>query len=293
MNAIIFGANGQDGHYLSELCQSKGITPIGISRSGEFLAGDVADRNFVDRCIIEYKPHYIFHLAANSTTGHNALFENHHTISTGTLNILESVYVSKLPVRIFIAGSGVQFLNQGKPIDEDTPFEASSPYSIARIQSVYAARYYRTLGVKAYVGYLFHHESPLRKPNHMSQKIVRAIRNIQSGAEESLVIGDLSVQKEWTFAGDIAKAIFTLVEQDNVFEAVLGSGIPHSIQDWIELCFSKSGLDWRKYVREIPGFIPEYKILVSNPRRIRELGWKPLVDLSGLASLMLEQNLST
>ncbi len=256
MNAIIFGANGQDGHYLSGLCQSKGITPIGISRSGGFLAGDVADRSFVDRCIIEYKPRYIFHLAANSTTGHNALFENHHTISTGTLNILESVYVSKLPVRIFIAGSGVQFLNQGKPIDEDTPFEASSPYSIARIQSVYAARYYRTLGVQAYVGYLFHHESPLRKPNHMSQKIVRAIRNIQSGAEESLVVGDLSVQKEWTFAGDIAKAIFTLVNQDSVFEAVLGSGIPHSIQDWIELCFSKSGLDWHKYVREVSGFHP-------------------------------------
>ncbi len=155
MNAIIFGANGQDGHYLSELCRSKGITPIGISRSGEFLAGDVADRNFVDRCIIEYKPRYIFHLAANSTTGHNALFENHHTISTGTLNILESVYVSKLPVRIFIAGSGVQFLNQGKPIDEDTPFEASSPYSVARIQSVYARRYYRTLGVQAYVDIFF------------------------------------------------------------------------------------------------------------------------------------------
>jgi len=293
MNAIIFGANGQDGYYLSELCQSKGITPIGISRSGKFLVGDVADRNFVDRCISEYKPLYIFHLAANSTTGHGALFENHHTISTGTLNILESAFVSKLPIRIFIAGSGVQFLNQGRPIDENTPFEASSPYSVARIQSVYAARYYRTLGVQAYVGYLFHHESPFRKPNHISQRIVHAIRRIQSGVDESLAIGDLSVQKEWTFAGDIAKAIFTLVEQESVFEAVLGSGIPHSIRDWVELCFSKSGLDWHKYVREIPGFIPEYKILVSNPRRIQELGWKPQVDLSGLATLMLEQSLSS
>ena len=64
------------------------------------------------------------------------------------------------------------------PIRETDEFEANSPYSVARIQSVYAARYFRSLGMKVYVGYLFHHESPLRKPLHVSQMIAIAVKRI-------------------------------------------------------------------------------------------------------------------
>ena len=64
------------------------------------------------------------------------------------------------------------------PISETDNFEAKSPYSIARIQSVYAARYFRSLGIKVYVGYLFHHESPLRKDNHVSKMITNAVKRI-------------------------------------------------------------------------------------------------------------------
>lgn len=39
MKALIFGANGQDGYYLAELCRQKSIEPIGVSRSGNLLIG--------------------------------------------------------------------------------------------------------------------------------------------------------------------------------------------------------------------------------------------------------------
>src|SRR4029077_7495095 len=120
--------------------------------------------------------------------------------------------------------SGLQFRNAGAPIDEDAPFEASRPYSVARIQATYAARYYRSLGLKAYVGFLFHHESPLRKTGHLSHVIASAARRIGAGSDEKLEIGDASVVKEWTFAGDTVAGILALVDQDTVFEAVIGSG---------------------------------------------------------------------
>ena len=171
MNALIFGANGQDGYYLNELCILKGLKPIGISRSGNWINGDISCYELVEELVKKYRPAYIFHVAANSTTRHDALFENHATISTGTLNILEAVKRHCPKTKVFITGSGVQFKNTGKPISEKDEFEGSSPYSVARIQSVYAARYYRSLGIRAYVGYLFHHESPLRKSNHVSKMI--------------------------------------------------------------------------------------------------------------------------
>lgn len=288
MNALIFGANGQDGFYLNELCKAKGIKSIGLSRSGDWMRGDVSNYEQVEKFIKEYKPTYVFHLAAKSTTRHDALFENHAAISTGTLNILEAVYKHSPNSKVFITGSGVQFYNDGNPISEDTPFEASSTYAIARIQSVYAARYYRSLGIKAYVGYLFHHESPLRKPSHVSQKVVLAAKRIIDGSDEKLQMGDISVEKEWTFAGDVAQGIMTLVEQENVFEAVIGSGKIHTIKDWIEVCFSILGLDWTRYVEQTENFQTEYKLLVSNPALMHSLHWRPNIDLQQLAAMMIE-----
>jgi GDPmannose 4,6-dehydratase len=290
VKALIFGASGQDGSYLADACRLKNIDPIGISRSGEGLRGDVSDFGFVEEIVRRESPDYIFHLAANSTTDHGALFENHATISTGTLNLLEAVYRHRLPTRVFITGSAVQFHNEGSAISEKTPFEASSPYSVARIQSVYAARYYRTLGVKAYVGYFFHHESPLRKPRHLSQRIIQAAKRIKGGSDEPLRIGDLSVEKEWTFAGDIAAAVMTLVGQDAIPEAVIGSGKGHSIQEWVECCFSSLGLDWKEHVEGIPGYRPEFRRLVSDPRLIRSLGWKPSIGFSELCTMMIERS---
>jgi len=286
MNAIIFGANGQDGHYLTKLCQEKGITPVGASRSGPDKA-DIADLASVERLIKALRPIYIFHLAANSTTKYEVLFENHQTIATGTLNILDCVKRHVPDAKIFITGSGVQFHNTGQPISETTPFEASSPYAIARIQSVYAARYYRSQGIKVYVGYLFHHESPFRKPNHVSQIIAQAVKQIRAGSQEKIELGDITAEKEWTFAGDTINGIWTLLQQEKIFEAVIGSGKAYSIQAWLKECFGIIGKDWRDYVQVKENFVPEYKRLVSNPRLIKSLGWKPVVSLSELAKMMV------
>lgn len=286
MKALVFGAGGQDGHYLDALLREHGIEAVGVSRSGPWLRGDVAKRAEVDDAVRTVRPDYVFQLAARSTTHHDAGFENHETIATGALNVLESVYRLAPAARVFIAGSGVQFQNRGEPIDEDSPFEASSLYAVARIQSVYAARYYRSLGLRTYVGYLFHHESPLRRPSHMSMRIALAARRIAREGGR-LEVGDPSVVKEWTFAGDVAKALLHLVQQDAEAEVVIGSGEGHSIEEWLDCCFALVGLSWRDHVDLLPDFSVEYRRLVSRPARLRALGWSPTVSFAGLAEMMM------
>jgi len=289
MKTIIFGINGQDGYYLKEICQKKHIEVLGISRSfGEWKNRSVGNFSFVENLIKNEQPEYIFHLAANSTTKHDALFENHETISTGTLNILEAVKRHSPDSRVFITGSGVQFKNEGMPIKETDEFEANSPYSVARIQSVYAARYYRSLGLKVYVGYLFHHESPLRKSTHISKIIIDAVKRIANGSNEKIILGDISVKKEWAFAGDIVEGIVTLVDQDKIFEACIGTGEAYSIQNWLEICFSRIHKDWTEYVTLKESFQPEYKMLVSDPSTINSIGWRPKINFENLCKIMLE-----
>jgi GDPmannose 4,6-dehydratase len=287
VKALIFGASGQDGFYLSELLSKNNIDVISSSRRGSIADGDVGDLTFVKNIIEQNKPDYIFHLAANSTTRHDALYDNHHSIATGTLNILESAKLYSPHSKVFISGSGLQFKNESLPIKETDPFEARDAYSVSRIQSVYAARYYRRLGIQAYVGYFFNHDSPRRSPRHVSKMIASAVKSIGHGNKEIIEIGDLTVKKEWGFAGDIVGAVWTLVQQDNIMEATLGTGEGYSIQDYIEICFNQIKKDWHEFVKPKPGFVAEYSQLISDPETIFSLGWKPKTSFKDLAIMML------
>jgi GDPmannose 4,6-dehydratase len=290
MKSLIFGINGQDGYYLSLLLAEQGCEVKGFSRSpGYDFQGDVGDFNSVEKAIRQERPDYIFHFAADSTTKHDALFSNHNAISTGTLNILESVKKHSPVAKIFLSGSAMQFKNEGLPIDEQTPFAATSPYSVARIHSVYAGRYYREiLGLNVYIGYFFNHDSPLRTERHINKKIVAAVKRIAEGSNEKIEIGDIEVKKEFNFAGDIMRAVWVLINQSKIFEAILGCGHTHSIRTWIEYCFNKIGKNWQDYVVIRQDFVPEYNVLVSNPQLIKEIGWKPETGFTQLADMMME-----
>ena len=289
MNALIFGANGQDGHYLTQELRGQGIEVVGVSRNGPWQHGDVARREDVEAVLRAVRPSLVFQLAASSTTRHEALFENHETISTGTLNVLEAARVHCPDARVFVAGSAVQFRNTGEPVDESAPFEASSPYAVARIQSVYAARYFRSCGLRTYVGYLFHHDSPRRGPKHVAQLIASAARRIARGSGEVLELADLTVVKEWTHAADVARAMLTLVQQDDVTEAVIGSGEGHSIEEWVERCFAMAGRRWQDHVRTREGGRGEFARLVSRPARMKSLGWAPRIAFDELAAMMMAE----
>jgi GDPmannose 4,6-dehydratase len=289
MKAIIFGANGQDGFYLTKLLKQEAVKVIGVSRSGDFLRTDITNFEAVAELIKTEQPNFIFHLAANSTTRHEALFENHQTIATGTLNILEAVKLYSPNTKVFISGSGLQFVNTGKPIKETDAFAANDAYAISRIQSVFAARYFRSIGVKTYVGYFFNHDSPLRSERHVTKKISEAAKRIGKGSNEKLEIGDLSVIKEWSFAGDIVKGIWMLVNQDNIFEANISSGIGYSIQEWVAACFGLVGKNYKDYVIENNNFVSAYKILISDNALIKSLGYSNEVSFSNLAKMMVEK----
>lgn len=294
MKAIIFGASGQDGFYLTKLLKQNNLEVIGISRHNGTVKGDISDYGFIEEQIKHYQPNYIFNFAARSTTQHHALFENHHTISTGTLNILESVRLHSPESKVFLSGSAMQFKNEGLPIDEQTPFDAHSPYAVARIQSVYAARYYRdAFNLKIYVGYFFNHDSPLRTEQHVNQMIVKAVKRIAAGSKEKLELGNIDIKKEFNYALDIVEAAWVIVNQNTIYEAVIGSGKVHSIKEWMEYCFNKIGKRWQDYVEIKQDYVPEYELLISNPRIIKSLGWTSKVNIFELADLMLDDRVGS
>jgi GDPmannose 4,6-dehydratase len=288
LNAIIFGSNGQDGHFLIKLLRYNNIDVIDSSRKNSNYNGYIEDLNFVENLIKQFVPDYIFHFAANSSTSHTALFENHNAISTGTINILESSRKYSPNSKIFLSGSAMQFKNDGFPIDENSDFEAKSPYAFSRIHSVYVGRYYREVfGMKIYVGYFFNHDSILRSENHINMKIAQFVKKVALGFEGKLIIGNLDVMKEFNYAEDVVEAVWCLVNQEIHFELVIGSGKAYSILDWTKSCFTMIGKKWDDYVVVDNNYKPEYKILVSNPRLLISIGWKPKTNFKQLVNIII------
>ncbi len=288
MKALIFGAAGQDGQYMGRLLDERRIRWLGVARQSGFLQGDVADGEFVSRVIAEYRPTHIFHFAAKSTTRHEVLVENHRAITTGTVNILEAARLFSPTARVFLSGSALQLKNIGLPIDETAAPDPSSAYATARIHSLFCARYFRRqFGMLVYFGYFFNHDSELRGPQHINRLIIDVANRIAVGSDEKLTIGDPTVRKEFNYAGDMMRAVWTLVNQDRLFEVVLGSGEAHSLQEWIDYCFDRLGLVARDHVVADETFRADYPILVSNPALIRSLGWAPTMGFHKLADMMM------
>lgn len=287
--ALIFGHTGQDGYYLTNLLKKHDIEVKGISRTVMDFPCDITNFDSVCDVLREFSPQYIFDFAAISTTSHKAYFDNHMIIGTGTANLLEAVRLFLPNACVFLAGSGLQFVNEGQPIREATPLDATSSYAAVRNYSYYLARYFRaSYGLRVYYGFFFTHDSPRRSSDHMSQKIAMAARMAANGSLEKLEIGAVDVCKEYLFAGDAMEAVWTLVTQEQVHEVIIGNGEAHSIKEWAEKCFDYVGLDWRNYVTPVKGFIPEYSCLVSDPTLLRSLGWRHKTGFDDLVRMMME-----
>jgi GDPmannose 4,6-dehydratase len=292
MKVIILGASGQDGFYLTKYLSSLNVDVVGISRQTGFHKLDYSNYNEIKNLLFKEKPTHVFHLAANSTINHEALFENLEIIDKTTVNLLEAIKEVSPATKLFLSGSALQFKNEGRPIDENTPFHASSPYAVSRINTTYMARYYREkFGLMIYIGYFFHHDSPLRSDKHINQIICNAVNKIDLGEQNTLLIGNMEVEKEFNFAGDFMRAVWILVNQESFFEAIIGSGKVHKIKDWIKTCFELKNLNYENYITIDTTFKTEFHRLISNPTIIKGLGWKPRYDLKDLANIMVNKKL--
>lgn len=283
--ALIFGSSGQDGFYLNQILENLNIDVLCSSRSSGDIKGDVGNFDFVNKVINDFKPSYIFHLAATSSTLDNHIQENFNAIISGTFNILETSRRQSLETKVFISGSAFQFSNHNLPLNEKSSLNSNEFYSFARTKSLSLSRFYRRkYNIKIYFGFLFNHDSPLRNDNFFCKKIINLVKEKRYDHKTKINLGDLSYRKEFSYAKDIMEAVYLLVTQDKVFEAVIGSGTSYSLKDWVEACFQKEQKNFNDFIEY--KYFKNSEILVSDPSLIKSLGWVPKVDFEGLVDLM-------
>lgn len=261
--ALITGITGQDGSYLAELLLSKDYAVHGIVRRAStnnlerirhiahriiLHEGDITDSNFVAHTIMEDDFDEIYNLAAQSHVYTSFSVPNYtfQVNTLGFLNILEAVRQYSDQSKIYQASTSEMFGDSIPPQGLDSDFLPVSPYAVSKLASHDLVRMYRdTYDLYAISGILFNHESPRRGENFVTRKITKYFG---TSMKEKLRLGNIETVRDWGFAPDYISFIHQAMQEDKPTDFVLGTGISHSVKDFLDLVGNYLDVDWRKFV---------------------------------------------
>jgi GDPmannose 4,6-dehydratase len=317
--ALITGITGQDGSYLSELLLEKGYEVHGVvRRSSSFNTdriehlycdphdpearlflhyGDLVDGTGLREILTRVRPNEVYNLGAQSHV--KVSFDQPvYTVQTdalGTINLLEAIRDTGLPMRFYQASSSEMYGKVvEKPQTERTPFYPRSPYACAKVYSFWQTVNYReSYGMFACNGILFNHESPRRGETFMTRKITRAATRIKEGLQNKLYLGNLDSMRDWGFAGDYVEAMWLMLQQEKPDDYVVATEETHSVREFLGEVFEYLDLDWKPYVEVDPRYFrpAEVDFLLGDPSKAKRiLKWEPKVTFKVLAQMMTESD---
>lgn len=307
MKVLVIGSAGQDGGYLVERMAGAGHAVYGIDRSGLVSpdgarAGpcDIENADDVSSVVREIAPDRVFFLAAYHHSSEEkeanelSIIERSFAVHVSALlNFLDALVASCPAARLFYAASSRVFgAPAASPQNEDTPLNPRCPYGISKTAGIHLIRLYRRHGLYCSAGYLYNHESPSR-PNHfVSSRIAKAVVAIERGAQDELVLGDLSATVDWGYAPEYVEAMARIVDLDEATDFIIASGRSHTIEDFVATAFDYAGLDWRDHVKVDPATVRETDTsvpMIGNPSKLRSMtGWEATTKLDDLARIMVD-----
>jgi GDPmannose 4,6-dehydratase len=307
MRALVIGAAGQDGSYLSEQLQADGAEVFGLTRQGltDPTANDrspimLSDRAGMRSVIERVAFDQIYYLAAYHHSAEDRMESEVDVVRSsfavhvdGLLNVLEAMAAARSQAALFYAASSHVFgIVREAPQTELTPLAPICPYGISKSAGVQLCRLYRNEhGVRASVGFLFNHESPRRPPRFLSRKVARAAVEISRGSRRHLTLGDLEAQVDWGYSPEYTDAMRRILALDQPGDYIIASGRAACVREFVAAAFARLGLDWRDHVKIDPSLVQKIKRgpLVGNPEKLtRSTGWTARTTLGQLAAIMVD-----
>ncbi len=316
---LITGVTGQDGIFLiNKLINSdQEFEIVGISRnekknifynklktisprapdSFKLLNLNLLDSIEVNNFISSYKPDQVYNLSGPSSVYESIENESvHNEITTIFKNLTESLVHNDNLCNFYQASSSEMFKdNNGKKLNEASETTANSPYAKAKLYN-----HERIIELNnrydwsIYSGIMFNHESEFRDDNYLFMKIINTAISISRNEKKQLTLGSLEYIRDWSFAGDVAEAIYQINNHGSSPIYVIGSGVGNSILNIVEIVFSYLKLDWQNFVNIDKTYLRagDPKVIISDPKKLKnELNWDNSLSFEELIVRCIESKL--
>ncbi len=309
--AVITGIDGQDGAYLARFLVAKGYSVVGLARSTTkkslerllyldvlsdviLVKGSIDDQKKIAKILRTYQPREWYNFAGQSsvTQSWEAPAETLTTNFNATMAILENIRLLSPATRFFNPSSAQMYGNSEKSITERSyRFEPPNPYALSKAAAHWGVHIAREhYGTYAVNGILFNHESPLRQANFVTKKICQGVVAIAMGEAARIEVGDLSVRRDWGFAGDYVEAMWLMLQQQKPTDAVICTGITRSLADFAAEAFRVAGVKvWKNRIIQKKEFIrkDEIKEMKGSNQAIKKMGWMPRTSFKELVEMMI------
>lgn len=306
--ALITGAMGQDGSYLTEHLLGLDYHVFGGIRRHSFpnptehgqnnltfVQCDVRDELSIRSAIRKSWPDEIYNLAGQVYVPISwEMPEDTFDVNTsGLARILKVVEQVKKDTRVYQASSSEMFGNHEGACTDETPMHPTSPYGVSKYAAHKLVGLYRNRGLFVVGGILFNHESVRRGHEMVTRKIAKVMAEWATGSKKMLFIGNTDSRRDWGFAGEYIKAMHLMLQRAEPTDYVVGTGESHSVADFIDAARLEMGLS-KDFVKEHTAidsrFVRTQEIFdmrADNSKIKKILGWEPQVCFRELVRLMV------
>lgn len=295
--ALITGITGFAGSHLAELLLSLNYQVFGTSRARSktdnidhirsklsLEDADLLDSHSLYTIIDKIKPHFIFHLAAQSFVQSSwASPSNTMEINTvGSVNLFEAVRRVGINPVMQIACSSEEYglvYPDETPVKETNPLRPQSPYAVSKVAMDYLGyQYFQSYQMKIIRTRGFNHTGPRRGEVFVTSNFAKQIALIERGKKEPVIeVGDLSTRRDWTDVRDIVRGYLLAVlkcEPGEVYNICSEKAV--KVEDMLNLLLSFTKIKvkiHRDQTRLRPSDVP---VLLGDCTKFKKVtGWKP------------------
>lgn len=277
------------GSAIQRKLEKEGYTNLLLRTSSEL---DLRNQQAVARFFEEEKPDYVFLAAAkvggilaNSTYKADFLYENLAIQN----NVIHHSYLNGVKKLMFLGSSCIYPKYAPQPLKEEYLLTGlleptNEPYAIAKIAGIKMCEAYRTQYNCNFISVmptnLYGYNDNYHPQNsHVLPALIRKFYEAnKNSAEEVIILGTGSPQREFLFSDDLADACFYLMQHYSDPQFInIGTGSDISIRDLAMLIKKISGYEGKLvFDTSRPDGTPRKLMDVS---KLHQMGWKHSIEL--------------
>jgi len=281
--AIVWGAFGQDGSFMSELLIGRGYDVSHMVKEFHLSTYDA---------IASANPDEIYNFAgiSNVINPFENLQEQFEITAGLPVRILEAIVKANKKIKFFQASSSLIFGRDESGLQNElTPFSPKYHYGSCKLYAHNMVNEFReTYGLFACSGIFFNHESERRKEHFFSRKICKA-----AAWKQKVTVGNLDSLRDFGYAKDYMEAAYLMMQAKEPKDYVIGTGKLISMRDFAKKAFEYAGLDYRDYVIEDESAKRknDTQILCAVPSRIKlDLGWEAKTSIDEMIKIIIDND---